>query len=195
MKTAFAIVALAGLTATASAQSYSGAGGAIPDNGGATGNAFTSSIVITDSGSVQDLTVTLNGAAHTWVGDLIVSLSNGSTTIDLINRPGVPELGTVCYSWNLLGDYTWADSGASSFEDVGNGVGSAFNLASGVYSPENALAAFNGGSLAGTWTLSISDNAGADTGSIAGWTLTNVPAPSALALLGLGGVVAGRRRR
>ena len=36
---------------------------------------------------------------------------------------------------------------------------------------------------------------GGDTGAIAGWELRIVPAPSALALLGLGGVIAGRRNR
>lgn len=189
-----AIALIAGLAAAASAADYNGAGFVIPDNlPGAPGS---SSIVIADAGSIVDLNVTLNNANHTWVGDLIITLSNGSTTIDLINRPGVPELGTVGYSWNLAGTYTFDDSAATTFESIGNGVGSAFNLASGSYAPENALSAFNGQNLAGTWTLSISDSASLDTGSIGGWTLSaTVPAPSAMALLGLGGLVATRRRR
>lgn len=193
MKTKIALITLAALAGSAAAQSFNGAGFAIPDNNPA---GASSSIVITDSGNIVNLTVTLNNAAHTWVGDLIIRLSNGSTTIDLINRPGVPEVSTVGFSWNLLGDYTFDDAAATSFESIGNGVGSAFNLPSGSYSPEQALAAFNGASLAGTWTLSISDNAGLDTGSIGSWTLTAVvPAPASLAMLGLGGLAAARRRR
>ena len=188
-----AIALIAGLAAAASAADYNGAGFVIPDNLPATPG--SSSIVIADAGSIVDLNVTLNNANHTWVGDLIITLSNGSTTIDLINRPGVPELGTVGYSWNLAGNYTFDDSAASTWEGFGN-PGSTINLASGSYAPENALSAFNGQNLAGTWTLSISDSAGLDTGSIGGWTLSaTVPAPSAMALLGLGGLVATRRRR
>jgi subtilisin-like proprotein convertase family protein len=188
-----ALLTIAALAGTAAAQSYNGSGFSIPDNNPA---GASSSIVVADSGNLVDLNVTLNTMAHTWVGDLIIRLSNGSTTVDLINRPGVPELGTVGYSWNLLGNYTFDDAAGTTFESIGNGVGSAFNLASGSYAPEQALAAFNGQSLAGTWTLSISDNAGLDLGSLGSWTLTaTVPAPTSLALLGLGGLVAGRRRR
>lgn len=195
MKTAFAIAAIAGLTAAASATDYFGTGGSIPDNGGPS-NPFSSSVNVGTGGTISDVNVTLTGASHTWVGDLIITLSHGATSVQLINRPGVPELSTVGYSWNLAGNYTFDDSGATTFESIGD-VGSTFNLPSGTYAPENALSAFNGGNAAGTWTLSISDNAGLDIGSIGGWTLsvTTVPAPTSMALLGLGGLVAGRRRR
>lgn len=188
-----ALITIAALAGTAAAQSYNGSGFAIPDNNPA---GASSSIVVTDAGNLIDLNVTLNNMAHTWVGDLIIRLSNGSTTVTLIDRPGVPQISTVGFSWNLLGNYTFDDAAGTTFESIGNAVGTAFNLPSGSYAPEQALAAFNGQSLAGTWTLSISDNAGLDTGSLGSWTLTAVvPAPSAMALLGLGGLVAGRRRR
>lgn len=184
-----ALLSIAALAGTAAAQTFNGAGFSIPDN---TPAGASSSIVIGSGGNVQDLTVTLQGMSHTWVGDLIISLSNGSTSVNLTNRPGNPAT-TFGYSWDLGGDYTFDDAAAQTWE----GVGSAFTgtLASGSYAPEGALSSFNGGSLVGTWTLTISDNAGGDLGSLQGWTLTNVPAPSAMALLGLGGLVAGRRRR
>lgn len=194
MKTSIAMLAIAGLAGTAAAQSYNGAGFAIPDNSAAGPGSASSSIVITDAGSVQDLTVTLTGMNHTWVGDLIITLSNGSSSIDLINRTGNGPTSTFGFSWNLDGDYTFDDAAGQSFEGFGN-PGTGVILSSGSYAPEGALSSFNGGSLAGTWTLSISDNATGDTGGLSGWTLTNVPAPSAVALLGLGGLVAGRRRR
>lgn len=192
MKTSIAMFAIAGLAGTAAAQSFSGSGFAIPDSSFA-GPGSASSSIVTTGGTVQGLTVTLSGLNHTWAGDLIISLSNGSSSIDLINRPGFPAL-SFGYSWDLDGTYTFDDAAGQSFEGFGN-PGSGSILPSGSYAPEGALSSFNGGSFAGTWTLSISDNAGGDTGSFNGWTITNVPAPSAVALLGLGGVVAGRRRR
>ncbi len=186
-----ALLSIAALAGTAAAQSFNGAGFTIPDNAPGGGS---SAIVIGSGGNVQDLTVTLLGATHTWVGDLTISLSNGSSTVNLAARPGVGGGSTFGFAWNLAGDYTFADGAAQTWASIGAQT-SAFNLPSGTYAPAQALSTFNGGSLAGTWTLRIVDAAGGDTGGIQGWTLTNVPAPSALALLGLGGVVAGRRRR
>lgn len=185
-----ALLTVAALAGTAAAQTFNGAGFTIPDNNPA-GN--SSSIVIGSGGNVLDLTVTMLGATHTWVGDLTISLSNGSSTVNLAARPGFTGTG-FGFSWNLAGDYTFADGAAQTWQSIGVQT-TAFNLPSGTYAPAEALSTFNGGSLVGTWTLRIVDSAGGDTGGIQGWTLTNVPAPSALALLGLGGVVAGRRRR
>ncbi len=57
------------------------------------------------------------------------------------------------------------------------------------------LTAFGAG-VNGDWNLYVLDDTGADTGSIAGgWQIEVVPAPSAMALMGLGGLVATRRRR
>lgn len=193
-RTAARTITLAALSGQVAAQTdYSGAGGSIPDAGGPS-FPLASTIIINDTGSVADINVTLNGAAHTFVADLIVTLSHAGTSVVLINSPGFPENGNG-YSWNLLGDYTWDDSATTSFEDIGVQA-STFTLPSGSYAPENALAAFNGLGLSGAWTLTISDNAGLDAGSIQGWTLTaTVPAPVSPAIFGLGGLVATRRRR
>jgi len=44
-------------------------------------------------------------------------------------------------------------------------------VASGPYRPLNALSAFNGQPFTGTWTLTVSDFAGVDVGSIRSFTL------------------------
>ena len=139
----------------------------------------------------------LHGRIEDFLGQPLarwVDLAHGATTVVLVDRPGVPA-STFGYSWDLGGDYTFDDSAANGTWDS-IGTGGVSPLASGSYQSENPLAAFNGQELSGAWTLSISDNAAADTGSLQGWTLTaTVPTPSSMALLGLGGLVAGRRRR
>lgn len=189
----------AGLAGVASGQvfTYNGTGGSIPDNGG-NANPLSRSITISDSYAIADLNLNLNGMTHTFVGDLIVSLSNGSTSVNLVNRPGVPEFSSFGWAYNLNGNYTFDDSASVTWDNVNNGVqDTAFNIASGSYLGENALAAFNGGSVGGTWTLTISDNAGIDIGALSSWSLTvrAVPAPAGFALLGLGGLIVARRRR
>ena len=193
------LLVIAGLATGASAQVFygPGAGGSIPDNGGP-GNPFSSSINIGPTGlTITDVNVNLFNLSHTWVGDLIITISNGSTSVVLTDRPGVPEVSTVGFSWNLLGSYDFDDEAANgTWQSIGVQATS-FVLPSGAYQSENALSAFDGQTLGGTWTLTISDNAGADLGTLGSWglTITAVPAPGALALLGLGGLAAARRRR
>ena len=48
----------------------------------------------------------------------------------------------------------------------------------GTFSPNNPLSAFDGQTLAGTWRITVSDNAGADLGTLNEWCLapaTNLP--------------------
>ena len=192
-----AFVAAAGLASIALAgNSYSGGGGAIPDNGGP-GNPFSSTVMVGDSFAVADVTVDLIGMNHTWVGDLIITLSHNATSVSLSDRPGVPEVSGVGFSWNLAGNYSFDDAASNgTFQSIGVQA-SAFTLASGSYLSESALSAFDGQNSSGAWTLTISDNAGLEIGSLQGWrlNLAPVPAPSAIAMLGLTGLAATRRRR
>lgn len=192
MNTKFALLVAAGLAGTAAANTYNGAGFNFPDNLPA---GASSSIVVGDSFGITGLTVTLNDAAHTWVGDLIATLTHtdSNTSVILFNRPGFTGTG-FGFSWNLLGNYTFDDGAAQSFQAIGVQP-TTFNLPSGSYLAAGSLGSFNGLDAAGTWTLSISDNAAGDLGGIGSWTLNIVPAPSAMALLGMGGLMAARRRR
>lgn len=189
------LAASAGLALAASAlagNSYNGAGFAIPDNAPAGANSV---INVADSFAIANVSVTLNNLTHTWAGDLIATLSNGATTVTLFSRPG--QVGGTGFgsSSDFGGNYTFADGGADLTAALGGG--GAFVIPSGTYAPAGALSAFNGQNSAGNWTLSISDNAGGDLGSLGSWTLnlTAVPTPGAAALLGLAGVAGLRRRR
>lgn len=195
MKIALSLIVAAGFAGSAAANNYFGSGFTIPDSSASGPGVGSSNIVVGDSFSITGLTVTLNGATHTWVGDLIATLThvNSGTSVQLFNRPGFTGTG-FGWSWNLAGDYTFNNTAAQGFADIGAQT-TAFNLPSGTYRSLNSLAAFNGQNSSGTWTLSISDNAGGDTGGIQGWSLNIVPSPSGMALLGLGGLAAARRRR
>lgn len=193
-----AMIALAGFAGVAGAQTFFGGGGAIPDNGGLA-NPLISDIMVLDTGGILDLNVTLLGATHTFVGDLVIDIVHvdSGTSVTLVDRPGVPDFSAFGWAYDLNGDYTFDDDASTTWQDANGGVqDTAFTIASGSYLGEGSLGAFNGIDLSGTWRLSVSDNAGFDTGSIQGWSITAVvPSPASVAMLGMGGLVAARRRR
>ncbi|MGP1309846.1 MAG: proprotein convertase P-domain-containing protein [Phycisphaerales bacterium] len=193
------IAASAGLALAAGAlagNSYNGTGGAIADAVGTVPTTTSFDIVVGDSFTVADASVELN-ISHTWVGDLSVTLSNGSNSINLFNRPGFTGTGFGDNS-NLGGAYLFADGGADFAAAAAAAIGTDAIVAPGTYAANGSFAStFGGGGSAGTWTLSITDNAGGDIGNLSGWTLNLVPVPTpgAAALLGLAGVAGLRRRR
>jgi len=103
---------------------------AIPDNDG---TGISSTISVGDEVTVFGHSSYIN-VTHTWIGDLIVSLTSpAGTTVVLHNRSG----GS-------------ADDIDQSFD----------------------ASAFNGEVATGDWTLTVSDNAGADTGTLNNWAMT-----------------------
>ena len=137
---------------------------AIPDNS-ATG--VTSTLTIADTGTITDINVNV-GATHTYVGDLIFTLTHveTGTTVTLIDRPGVPASSYGCSGDNIAA--TLDDAAATPVEGVCAGSTPTIN---GTFSPNQALSAFNNQSLTGTWQLKVSDNASQDTGSLTSWSL------------------------
>lgn len=206
MKT-FAVLALVAFAGAAQAQTFFGSGAAIPDNtvGGVNGGNI---VVAGPLGTIQSVSFGMQGLTHTWVGDLIATVTYTPNTgapisVNLMNRIGLPPAGAGDSS-DFGGDYTFSDSGADLWAAAA-AAGGAIVIAGGDYratgagssSPINLTALFAGADATGTWSLNVADRAGADVGAFTGWSvsLTAVPAPSALAMMGLGGLVAGRRRR
>lgn len=126
----------------------------IPTTANATVNSTQN---VTATGIISDANITVN-IAHTWVNDLRVTLiSPAGTQVQLVNRP--------CTSASLRNI-------TATFDDSGVPVVCGNNPAiSGTVIPVQALSAFNGESMNGTWTLRVLDSFAGDGGTINGWTL------------------------
>jgi hypothetical protein len=122
----------------------------------------------TSGGTLTDLDVSIV-ATHTWVGDLIFTLQHvdTGTTVIVFDRPGVPVSTFGCQQNDIA--TTLDDAAGTSVENVCV-VGSPA-IDAGPYAPNNPLAAFNGESLSGNWTMRVSDNALGDTGTLDQWCL------------------------
>ncbi|WP_211362150.1 M36 family metallopeptidase [Aequorivita antarctica] len=136
-------------------------GTAIPDNN-PTG--VTVTMNVTENVSITDLDVNLN-ISHTWVGDLIVTIkSPAGTTAVIVDRPGRTTTGAGCSGNDILA--TLDDEAATPVENECAGSVPTIN---GSFTPNNPLSIFDGESTLGIWQLIVSDNAGADTGTINSW--------------------------
>ena len=126
---------------------------------------ITSTMIVSDSGTITDMNVLLN-ISHTWTGDVIVDLTSpAGTTVRLVDQPGVPAIDTDGCS-EAFAAVTLDDSGGSSIEDA------CPITSGGTYTPNNPLSAFNGQNVNGTWTLTVTDGySGFDDGVLNSWTL------------------------
>lgn len=139
---------------------------AIPDNRAA---GVSDSISVTDVGTVANLTVFVQ-ITHPYVGDLSATLqhTDGSTntTVTLFNRPGRVSYGNGCSGDNIL--VTLADSAGVPVQNLCSATPPAIV---GTAVPVDALAAFAGQNLRGTWTLNVADHKNKDTGTLVRWCL------------------------
>lgn len=137
---------------------------AIPDNN-ATG--VTDILNVSNTGVLEGLRLGLK-INHSWIGDLRVWLSKGSTTVELVNRPGVPASTNGCNGDNM--DVILADGSALSIQTNCANATPAYTPGA-EYRPANPLQAFTGAELSGAWSLRVSDNVGQDTGQLVSWCL------------------------
>jgi hypothetical protein len=137
---------------------------AIPDNDPA---GVTDALVVADGGTLSDLDVELV-ADHSWVGDLIFVLRHQqtNTSITLIDRPGVSSGGFGC-----SGDDIDAALDDDAIDPVESACAGAAPAIGGTFTPADKLQAFVGEQVGGTWSLTLSDNARQDRGSLVSWCL------------------------
>ncbi len=187
----------------ASADVYFGGGGDLVDAG-----VFTSDIVVSDHLSLTSVDLSLIGMDHSWAGDLKVTLTHldsGFSTV-IVDRIGYTGSGFGDSS-NYGGTYTFGDTFGASIWTAAAGGGTSFVIPGGSYFASVGLTGaqtlidpvFAGVDIFGTWRLTIEDFAAGDEGKLEEWSLsikgTPVPGPGALALFGLAGLGARRRRR
>jgi len=135
---------------------------AIPDNSPA---GVANTINVPQVFNVSDLDVDLT-ITHTWVGDLVVSLTHNATTVLIVDRPGVPAstFGCANDNYNIILD----DEGSGGAIEVLCAVSM---VSPPNYIPQNPLSAFDGMAATGPWILNVSDGAAADTGTLNTWSL------------------------
>jgi subtilisin-like proprotein convertase family protein len=137
---------------------------AIPDNN-ATG--VTDTLIVGTSGSLSDVNASVQ-INHTWVGDLIVTLTHVDTSKSaiIIDRPGRTVSGFGCSGDNI--NATLDDQASTPVENV---CGSGSPAIQGTFGPNNPLSVFNGDSIAGTWRLKVVDAEAGDVGTLLQWCL------------------------
>lgn len=164
-----------GRGATTQEFNYAGSPVSIPD-----ANANGVDILITVSnlfGLISDLdfniggsscssspNATGNGINHTWVGDLTITLeSPEGTVVTLMQKPGPDAAGSSGNHFcnTVLDD----DNGVNSIQSIAkSGAPPLGPPYTGVFTPLQALSAFDGENPNGTWTVNISDDAAGETG-------------------------------
>ena len=118
---------------------------------------ITSTINISNSGTITDVNLNNLDISHSYIDDIIVTLTSPSnTSVVVLNRP--------CGSENNV---------LMSFDDEATTPTYPCPPIAGLaYQPANVLNAFDGEDINGIWTLSVQDVYGsADGGSLNGWDL------------------------
>ncbi len=137
----------------------------IPDDG----PAITSTLVGPDM-ELTDLNLVINNLQHTYLGDLQIELTSpAGTTVTVIQSAFASPQGFLGGENNFLN--TVIDDQATDF--LGNGTAPYTGTYNVNHSSvgNNPLSAFNGENAAGTWTFSVQDMAGQDTGTLNSWSL------------------------
>ncbi|MCH7698554.1 MAG: proprotein convertase P-domain-containing protein [Chloroflexi bacterium] len=125
-------------------------------------------ITIDDPRTINRLTVALD-ISHTWVGDLVVTLTHEDTgtSVTLIDRPGAPAIDSLGCTGDDI-DVTLDDDAALPLEDeCAAGVPTILDT----LAPSEPLSAFADEGIAGTWTLQISDHFVEELGALEAWSL------------------------
>ncbi|MBL8878602.1 MAG: proprotein convertase P-domain-containing protein [Phycisphaerales bacterium] len=142
----------------------------IPDEG-----EILNFLTVPDSRLIRDLNVGLL-ISHSFQGDIIASLTSpAGTTVDLLTRPG-QRSDDFGFGANDLGDVSngtdfVVDDEAAFFYELGAAGAPSASVTGTWRADRGPLADFVGEDAQGVWTLTVSDNAPADTGRLVRWKL------------------------
>jgi len=157
----------------------------IPDNDPA---GVSSTITVVEDELIEDISIRVD-IAHTWVGDLIITVEHNGTTAMLLERAGLATPTGCCGCSGNDISATFTDSAAIPAEDVCDAAVPTIN---GSFLPVDSLVtAFGGMSTVGDWTITVSDGAGGDTGEIMEWCVatTEAAAASSVPTMGQWGLI------
>jgi subtilisin family serine protease len=135
---------------------------AIPDGGSSSvSHAFS----VPDSGAILDVDVSLE-ITHTWIGDLIVTIAHGGTSVVIVDRPGEPASQYGCGGDNFAGAYLDDEGTGGAIETTCSTNLTSIGLAGGEPPPQPAgaaeVATVEGLTMGETYTftLNVLDEAG-----------------------------------
>ena len=188
---------------------------AIPQASTLAPNTVSQTLSIYGGGAISSFnSFDITGLSQIYLGGLTATLTHDGVSVNLFNQIGAdPSNYNQGSSANFDGEnYYFTDSGADlaaaaaaqeppagSLADPGSVAGGAANP----YKSLDSLSAFNGMSVNGDWTLSLTDSDQGNDGTFTGFSFNaTTPVPEAssvvslslLLALGLGAVVVARRR-
>lgn len=197
-------------TCSADVTGSSGSGGNIPDNNLA---GVMNTVTITDAEVIQGATFTVEGLSHTWIGDLIVTVSHSTSgkSATLFHRVGTTSnAGSTGDSSDVNGTYMFQNGASSIWTESASGD-SAYVVTPGTYAAtglnETAIdldSIFAGESTQGDWIFTLADADANDDGGVFAQTSVSfvsaaaVPEPGTMATIVLGTLFGGiylRRRQ
>ncbi|MCU0346732.1 MAG: proprotein convertase P-domain-containing protein, partial [Saprospiraceae bacterium] len=130
------------------------------------GTFVTSTLTVSASGLVDDLNLTGLNIQHTWVGDLRVELTSPSgTTVQVFSSPADGD----CSQNDVL--VSFDDEATATYTDFDQMCSTTPPAIQGSFQPLEALSAFNGEPIFGTWTLTVYDDEDQDGGTLVAWGL------------------------
>lgn len=132
---------------------------------------FDSELIVSSSGTITDISVIDLDISHPWVGDLgAILTSPQGTTVQLFDGPGIPASQYGCDEDDML--VSFSDAAALTATDLENACGATVPSIAGTYQSMDALSAFIGEEMNGTWILTVFDSYTAgDVGTLNGWSL------------------------
>jgi len=125
------------------------------------------------AGLMTDVDVDVN-IRHSFFGDLIMKVEHLGTSVTLIDRPGVPAVSTTGCTANdpdLVLDDEGTGGAVEDLCSAANATGLPVPPSPPNYTPSSPLSAFDGLDPNGAWTITVSDNASLDTGTLVRWSL------------------------
>lgn len=146
---------------------------AIPDDD-AVGVSSTLTVPTTTNTTDVDIDIDIS---HTFVGDLIITIEHGGVSAVILDRPGVPASAFGCGQPDI--DCTFDDEASVVAETTCN----TSTAISGDVIPFSSLTVFDGIDPSGVWTITVSDNAGQDTGTLNSWCVTTTTVTSSVPCL------------